>query len=53
MNKTKKLALGCILLSMEEIKSNLESSALIEDVTANAKAMRDLAEAYAVVEKGR
>ena len=52
MNKfknIKKLALESIMLSMEEIKYNLESSAEPERVATNSTAMKQLAEAFHIV----
>ena len=48
-DKTKKLALECILLSMEEIKGNLKVSMISENVQVNVEAMKTLAEAYKII----
>ena len=45
------IALGAIVLAMEEICENLKESAIIEDVTANADAMLKLATAYRKIKK--
>lgn len=51
--KSKEIALEIIVLSMEELKANLSSSAINEDVVANAEAMRILADAYAKIAESR
>lgn len=51
--KIKEIALESIVLAMDEIKKNLEESALNEDVQANAEAMKKLSEAYATIAETR
>ena len=51
MNKTKKLICEAVLLAIEELKANLEATALKEDVKANANAIKTLAEAYEIVKR--
>ena len=48
-DKTKELALQCILFSMEAIKTDLEISTHTNEVKANTEAMKTLAEAFKIV----
>lgn len=49
MRKTKRLALECIMLSMEEIKANLENTSDENEVKANVEAMNQLAKSFEIV----
>lgn len=49
MRKTKRLALECIILSMEEIKANLENTSDENEVKANVEAMNQLAKSFEAV----
>lgn len=49
MWKTKRLALECIMLSMEEIKANLENTSDENGVKANVEAMDKLAKLFEIV----
>lgn len=49
MWKAKRLTLECILLSMEEIKANLENTSDENEVKANVEAMDKLAKSFEAV----
>lgn len=49
MCKVQRLALECILLSMETIKTNLENTSDPEEVKANVEAMNKLAKSFEAV----
>lgn len=48
----KKLALEAIMISMAEVKENLQTDASPEKVKVNAEAMKHLAEAFTLVKRG-
>lgn len=48
----KKLALEAIMISMAEVKENLQTDASPEKVKVNAEAMKNLAEAFTLVKRG-
>lgn len=49
MWKARRLTLECILLSMEEIKANLENTSDENEVKANVEAMEKLAKSFEAV----
>lgn len=48
-DKTKELALQCILFGMEAVKINLEISTKADETKVNTEAMKTLAEAFKMV----
>lgn len=48
-DKTKELALQCILFGMEAVKTDLEISTNTNETKVNTEAMKTLAEAFKIV----
>lgn len=51
MNKTKRLALEAIMLSMDAIKVDIECHADDQENLRRSEAMKNLAEAYKIISK--